>query len=388
MTQIRNLDKLAQRIIKAIQKGERMVLYADSDLDGTAALIILKEAILRLGGAPPVIFFSDRRTEEPGLIRSNLERFQNQAPALLVLIDCGISNFAEVKLAKKMGFEVALLEHHEILNKLPEAALIVDPKQEKKKTPSFDLAAVGLSFKLAERLLRDHFPRELRESFLELAALATISDMVPQTGENQPIIDEGLPLLETSLRPAIRVLFASSLVRNCQSTREIVQKVIPIINVTEKEGDLGELYLFLSASAQEAKERLDKFFQRGSDRQREIDKWLGFFQGQLFLQKEKIIFVGHADLPSAVLGAITSRLWNFFEKPTFLFKRTAKEDIGHFRTPVGLSGIKALGSCKNLLRRYGGHAMAGGFYFNSKDEESLKKCLTEFFNDKRSGLKS
>ncbi|MBI4359113.1 MAG: DHH family phosphoesterase [Candidatus Nealsonbacteria bacterium] len=385
MSKIKNLEKLARRLVKAIGAKERIVLYADSDLDGTVALLILREAILNLGGRIEKLYFSDRRREEPGLNKEALERLKVAAPALLVVLDCGISNFEEARLAKKMGFEVVMIEHHEILDRLPEAAIIVNPKQNKKEETFYHLATCGIVLRLAEELLRGRLTRELREDFLEMASLATVADMVPETGDNKNIIEEGLPLLESSWRPGLQVLLNSSVVEGCLSTRQAVRKVINIVNITDKDGDLSELYWLLTASSlPEAEERFHRFLQKGAARQVEIEKWSDEFKKDLFLKikNETIIFEGRADLPQPLLGTITSRLCDFFGKPSFIYKKTAKENVGHFRMPEGLSGIEALSRCAQLLRRYGGHAPAGGFYFQEKDTLKLKQCLIKYFQKK------
>ena len=186
---MKNLKKAVNRLLKALEKKERIIIYGDADLDGVASVIVLEEALANLGGQASRIYFSDRRREEPGLNQEALELLKDQAPALLIVVDCGISNFEEAKLAKKLGFEVLMFEHHEVLDKLPEAKIIVNPKTETKTSPFYHLATVGVVFKLIELLLKEKMTRSLRENFLELAALATIADMVPPIGENQAIVE-------------------------------------------------------------------------------------------------------------------------------------------------------------------------------------------------------
>ncbi|OHA62007.1 MAG: hypothetical protein A2117_02355 [Candidatus Wildermuthbacteria bacterium GWA2_46_15] len=393
MPEIKNLKKLANRILKAIANHERIILYADSDLDGTVALMTLKESIGNLGGDPPSLYFSDRRQEEPGLNETALDFLKDKAPALLITIDCGISNFKEVKLAKKIGFEVLMIEHHEVLDRLPEAAIIVNPKQEKGNDGFRDLATAGIAFKLAELLLGGNLSGSLREDLLGLTALATIADMVPETGENQLLVSEGLIYLENSWRPGLQALFESSVIAGRRpdislgaisrrlSTREMVHKMVTIVNITDKEGDWGEVYLLLtSRSIEEAKLRFEKFLQKGAERQVKIEAGVDEFKKIALFQKDApLIFEGKADLPQSLLGSITSRLCLSFDKPTFIYKITEKENIGHYRMPDGSSGIKAIGSCSKLVRRYGGHAAAGGFYFQEKNAERLKQCLTKYF---------
>ena len=127
--EIKNLKRAAGRIKRAIKNKEKIILYGDADLDGAASVIILKESIKNLGGKVARVYFPDREKEGYGLNQKALNLLKKEAPALLILLDCGISNFKEIKLAKKLSLKVIIIDHHEVLEKLPEAEIIIDPKQ-------------------------------------------------------------------------------------------------------------------------------------------------------------------------------------------------------------------------------------------------------------------
>ena len=196
--EIKNFKKAANRIQKAVKNKERIILYGDADLDGISSVIILKETIKSLGGMIENIYFPNRETEGYGLNEKALNFLSKLAPALFIIVDCGISNFEEVKLAKKMGFEVIIIDHHEILEKLPQASIVIDPKQKDDKYPFKQFATAGLAFKFSRLLLRKKNNQSLINNFSELAAISTISDMMPEVEEIKEIIDEGLQLLEST----------------------------------------------------------------------------------------------------------------------------------------------------------------------------------------------
>ena len=129
MNEIKNLKKAADRIKKAIKSKEKIILYGDADLDGTSSVVILEETIKNLGGKVTTAYFPDREKEGYGLNEKALDYLKPIAPALIITVDCGIGNFKEVKIAKKIGFEVIVIDHHEPLDSLPEASIVVDPKQ-------------------------------------------------------------------------------------------------------------------------------------------------------------------------------------------------------------------------------------------------------------------
>src|SRR3989338_11166622 len=150
---IKNLKEAAERIKKAVKNKGKIIIYGDSDLDGVTSVIIAKEAIKNLGGKIQAIYFPSRETEGYGISETGLNILKKYSPALLVALDCGISNFQEVKTAKKLGLEVIIIDHHEILDKLPDVKIIVDPKQKGDKYPFKQFAACGLAFLLASALL-------------------------------------------------------------------------------------------------------------------------------------------------------------------------------------------------------------------------------------------
>ena len=132
--EIKNLNKAAERIKKAIKRKERIIIYGDADMDGVSSVIILKECIMSLGrpadsGSPvSAVYFPDRETEGYGINKDALNYLKKYAPALFITVDLGIGNFEEIKLAKRLGFEVMIVDHHEVLKKLPSASIIVNPR--------------------------------------------------------------------------------------------------------------------------------------------------------------------------------------------------------------------------------------------------------------------
>ena len=178
MPKIKNLQKAASRILKAVRNKEKFIIYGDADLDGVASVIILKESIRNLGGDIVAIYFPDRETEGYGITEKGLDFLKEFSPALFITLDLGIGNFEEVKLAKKLGFEVIIIDHHQVIGKIPQAAVVVDPKRKDDSYPFKGLATAGIAFKLSEVLLKEKLTKKLRENLLELVALATIADIM------------------------------------------------------------------------------------------------------------------------------------------------------------------------------------------------------------------
>lgn len=375
--EIKNLKKTAQRILKAIKNKENIILYGDADLDGVTAVIILKETIKDLGGDVLAIYFPDREKEGYGINKEALSYLKKFAPGLLVASDCGIGNFDEVILAKKLGLEVIIIDHHEVLDRLPRASIIVDPKQKGDIYPFKGLATVGIVFKLSEILLKNKMTDLLRKNFLELVALATLADMMPQEEENKIMIEEGLFSLENSWRPGLRAFFEINEFQNSGTIRMTAQKIISALNSMEVKNHSNEGYLLLTSNSLEkaktiAKSLLEKRYQK-QIRIREITDEVE--EKALKKLDVPIIFEGDDSWPLTLAGSVASRICNLYKKPTFIFKKREIESRGAVRTPPGINSVKTMKKCSKYLLTYGGHPQAAGFTIKNENLEEFRECL-------------
>jgi single-stranded-DNA-specific exonuclease len=392
MAQIKNLKKAAQRIKKAVKGREKIILFGDADLDGTTSVLILEESIKSLGFSVEKVYFPDRNREGYGLQKSALRRLKKYSPALLVLLDCGITNFEEVKLARELGFEVIIIEHHEILDTLPEAEIIVDPKQKGDSYPFKYLATCGISFKLAEEIFGQGFPSSIRKSFLELAALGTLADKMPQRSDNEEIIAQGISLLPATARPGLRAFL--KIFSPAQYTlQEIAQRISSILQITQVKNNLTEGYILLSEpNEQRAEELVSELLEESKKRQLAVKELTESITQKLQRQEEDevIIFEAGEKIPYLLSGAVAGRLANRFKKPAFICSATGSIVRCSIRSLQGINCVEALRHCSKFLDYYGGHPPAAGFTAKRKNLPALKKCLSEYFekeiNSKKEAL--
>ena len=404
--EIKNLKKVAQRILKAVKLEEKIILYGDADLDGAAAVIILKETIKNLGGKIAAVYFPDRELEgygitEKGLnyLTKHINKLCARPAALLIVLDSGIGNFKEVVMAKKLGFEVIIIDHHQILDKLPEASIIVDPKQKGDKYPFKELATAGIAFKLSELLLKNTLPREapysppsrlrrapsmtdlMRKNFLELVALATIADMMPREEENKIFIEEGLKSLENSFRPGIKAFFAPHLslrwgVESFEDLNRKVSKIISILNVRDVENNLPASFrLLTSSSLEESEAIIEKLLEKSELRKEKIKKIMERIEEKISKQTAPIVFEGSSDWEFTLMSSVASIICQRYQKPTFIFKKLEKESSGTVRTPAGIDSVSLMKKCKKYLLTYGGHSLASGFRVKNENLKKFKECL-------------
>jgi len=384
MTEIKNLKKVAERILKAIKKKEKIILYGDTDLDGVASIVILKEAIKNLEGEIAAFYFPDREKEGYGITNTALTYLKKLSPALLIASDLGISSFKEVVRAKKMGFEVIIIDHHEILDKLPKANIVVDPKQKGDKHPFKKFATCGIIFRLSKLLFKNKMPESLKKGFLELTALATIADMMPQEKENKIFIEEGLKSLEHSWRPGIRAFFqvSPSPYRDKNvSLIEKVSKIISILNVRDVEKTLPAGFRLLSGSSlSEAKKIIVKLLTKHDLRRGKIKEIIEEIEKRISKKTEPIIFEGDKEWDLSLISLAASILSAKFKKPAFIYKKIKDESQGTVRAPKGINVVSLMKTCKKYLLTYGGHPSAAGFRIKNKNLEKFKNCLIKYYN--------
>ena len=382
MTEIRNLKKTAQRIEKAIKSKEKILLFSDSDLDGVTSFIVLEETIKSLGGKIEDFYFFGRTLEEMyGLNKDALKYFKKSAPALLITLDCGITSFEEIETANKLGLETIVIDHHQVLNKLPNASIVVDPKQKEDKYPFKELAAVGIVCHLSRLLFKNKWNTEIKKSIMELTALGTLADMMKISDDNEVFIKQGVPSLINSHRPAFEALL-DIIDKDKYSPNEVIRKIISILNITEIKNHIPQSYSFLTCPDKSlCKKTIEKLCEQNKERRLRVKDITEIIGEKIDEQwPVSVIFEGSKDYSLSTTGALSSRICNKFKKPCFIFEKGDKISKGSVRTPKGIDSVKAMKQCSNLLEVFGGHAQASGFTIKNENLKKFQDCLSKYFS--------
>lgn len=381
---IKNIEKASERIKKAVANNERIILYGDSDLDGISSVVILEEAIKNLGGHIDCAFFPDRENDGYGINLKALDMLKDKVPAVLITLDLGIGNIKEVDIANKMGFEVIIIDHHESLEGKPSASIIVDPKQDDDKYPFKGLANVGVTYNLCLELIGKNISKSLKNSFLELAALGTISDMVPQVEQNQEIIEEGLRSLKNTFRPALRAFL--DIIGNGEVFEGSLPKIISALNAAESVKFKNESYFLLtSSSIIECKEIAESLLNKNKQKQTLVQNIVKEVERRISKKDDdNIIFEGDPSWKLTLAGSVASIICNKYNKPSFIFKKMDKESCGSVRNPKGTNSVDAMKSFDKFLMTYGGHANASGFRIKNENLDKFKDCLNNYFMEPKS----
>jgi single-stranded-DNA-specific exonuclease len=379
MSSIKNLIAVSERIKKAVKNGERIIIYGDSDMDGIASTVILEEAIKSLGGSVFLTMFPDRETDGYGVNQNAIRVLRGKSPALFITLDLGISNALEVDQLNELGFSVIVIDHHQPPDRLPQAELVIDPKQPGDASEATHLANVGITFLLCQELLGRDFSGQLKKSFLELTALATISDMVPQIKENKMFIEEGLRSLKDTFRPALRAFL--DLLGEGEVFSGGLWRVLSALNAAESKNFENESYqLLVSPDAAACRDLANDLLSRSAYKQMKIKEIVEEVERRIARKKdEPIIFEGDPSWRLVLAGSAASVLYSKHNKPTFIFKKGESESYGSVRSPQGKNSVEAMKSCQDLLITYGGHPQASGFRLKNENVEEFKKCLRTFF---------
>ncbi len=379
MLKIKNIEKAAERIKKAVQNKERIILYGDSDLDGISSVVILEEAIKSLGGHVDCAFFPDRENDGYGINLRALEMLKDKAPALFITLDLGIGNVKEINIANEMGFEVIIVDHHETLAGIPNASIIVDMKQPSDDYPFKGLANVGVTYNLCMELLGDKISQNLKNSFLELAALGTIADMVPQIEQNQEIIEQGLRSLKNTFRPALRAFL--DILGNGEVFEGSLPKIISALNAAESVNFENESYALLTCSdKQKCKKIAEMLLNKNFNKQMQIKNIVQEVERRIAQKPDQaIIFEGDPAWRLTWAGSVASIMCSKYEKPVFIYKKMDKESCGSVRNPKDTNSVDAMKTCCDFLLTYGGHACASGFRIKNENLNKFEGCLNNFF---------
>ncbi len=399
-----NLQTAVDRILRAIDLGEKIVLFGDYDVDGVTSLALLGE-MLGAYGAMPDLFLPLRMEEGYGLSRESVERCRElYRPQLLIAVDCGTSSIDEIAALKKFGVDVIVLDHHEPKSALPDCVAIVNPKLATQKLDGLKpsslkceretadyLCSVGIVFKLCHALLKTRLLRDFDlKSQLDLVALGTVADIVPLYRENRILVRAGARQIAKSPRPGLRKLMEIAAVRPPIATEDIGFRLGPRLNAAGRL-DTAEkaLRLLLTKDEQEATELAQLLDTQNRQRQSVEKEILAAAEEQISKECDPVaqaaIVVGARGWHPGVLGIVASRIARKHHRPTVIVGFD-DEGIGKGsgRSIEGFSLVKALAECSASLEKFGGHEMAAGLTISEKNFPSFVEMFRRVARDRLS----
>ena len=362
-----NMPAAIDRILRALENGERIVLYGDYDVDGVTSLAILS-GLLKAYGADVECFLPMRMEEGYGLSREGVARcVQTLRPQLLIAVDCGTASVTEIGALQVAGVDVVVFDHHEAQAQLPDCFALVNPKL---GDTYHYLCSAGLVFKVCHALLkRRPLPGYDLKDSLDLVALGTVADLVPLVEENRILVRRGSRVVAQSGRPGVRALMEVSGVKAPVRPVDIGYRLGPRLNAAGRLGTAqAALELLTTSDEARARELAVSLDQQNRERQTVEQRTLleaqtqldTLWQGAAPLQHAAIV-VGSRGWHPGVLGIVASRLMRSHHRPTLVIGFDEKGvGKGSGRSIQGLSLVGALTQCAPLLDKFGGHEMAAG----------------------------
>jgi single-stranded-DNA-specific exonuclease len=361
LSRMADADRALDRIDLAIARGERIAIWGDYDADGMTAIVVWALALRRLD-ADPIRYVPSRLSEGYGLSASGLEALAAEGVRLVVTCDCGVSNAAEVEVARRLGMDVVVTDHHLPPAELPRAAAVVDPHRSDCQYPDPDLTGAGLSYKLAAALLARHGAPT--DGLAAVAAIGTVADLAPMTGESRAIVQLGLAELAATDHAGLRALLRRSCETPGQPTgRDLAFGVVPRINAAGRIADV-ELALRLlletdAAAAEALADELELVHERRRALTREaVDSARARTAGDS--GTAPLVLRDDAWAPGLV-GLVAGRLADALARPVAAATLVGDEVRGSVRAPLDFHVAAGLEACASHLTKRGGHAAAGGF---------------------------
>ena len=378
-----DMDAACQRIWQAIDNGETIAVFGDYDVDGVTATALLYQHLKGMGATVKCMLPS-REGDGYGLSKNAIQSMHNKGCTLIVTVDNGISAVEEADFAASLGMDLIITDHHLPPETLPKAVAVVDPRREDDHSPFKGLCGAGVAFKLCAAL-DGCPPEEMLDYCGDLAAVGTVADVMPLTGENRTLVRSGLHQLQNTDRPGLEALLEEVGLTGKPVTAENVSYAIaPRINAAGRmDSAVTALQLVLCEDPDRAEELARKLNEINARRQ-EIELQI-FNAAQELLEQEperledRVMLLWGRDWHPGVIGIVASRLVERTGRPVIVVTIDANgEGKGSGRSVQGFNLHACIGSCADLLVRYGGHAMAAGLSVREENLPELRRRLNEW----------
>ena len=376
-----DMEAAAACINTALDDGSRICIYGDYDCDGVTATVILYSYLLEMGA--DVTYRIPERDEGYGLNVDAVHAMHEDGVELIVTVDNGITAIAEAELIADLGMTLVITDHHQPLETLPKAAAIVDAHRADDTSPFHDLCGAGVALKLVAALDGGDTAMAL-EQFGELAAIATIADVVNLSGENRYLVQLGLRLLANTERVGLLALLEKSgLLGKSFTSTSVAFGIAPRINAAGRFGSpKTAVELLLCEDPDEAAELAEELERRNQARKAEEVRILEEIAEQAAenprLLKERVLVFAGEGWHHGVIGIAASRLEEQFGKPTILITLEGDRARGSMRSFGAFSAFRCLHACRELLSRYGGHPGAGGFSLPTEHVERFRQAVQQY----------
>lgn len=362
------------RISEAINRKEKIIVYSDYDADGLSATAIMWETLTDLG-AQVMPYVPHRVKEGYGLSTGAIDGLSAQGVSLIITVDHGVTAVKQVEHAKKLGVDIVITDHHVLPQIPPKSYALVH---------STDLCGAGVAWRLAWELA-NQLKGEIRDkmlSRLELAAIATVADLVPLLAANRAIVKLGLEKISKSTRPGIIALMKATGMSGPVGTYEIGHIIAPRINAMGRiEHGLDALRLLCAKNNKQAEE-MAKFLTKTNSRRQDLTTQAISLAMEMVMDNQPLGVIAHSDWHEGVIGLVASRLVESFNKPMIVISKGEIFSKGSARSIAGFNIVEAIRASSELLVDAGGHPMAAGFTIKTKHIEVFRNQINAYAKER------
>lgn len=380
---LKDMDKAAARITRAVDNMEKIAVYGDYDADGVTSTAMLY-SYLETRGADVIFYIPQREGEGYGMNIGAVEYLKEQGVSLIVTVDNGISSVQEVARANELGIDVVVTDHHRPQEILPDAVAVVDAYRPDDTSPYKHFSGVGIAFKLLMALEDGAGDVEdLLEAYSDLAAIGTIGDIVPLTGENRTLIRAGLERLSQSDRPGVQALLENAgIAGKALTSTNVAFTLVPRINATGRMGAPERAVRLLISGYEEEAEVLSEEICADNEERRRVEAEIAEaafadIEAKGYM-KDRVVVVDGENWHHGVIGIVASRVTERCGKPCMIISRGETEAKGSGRSIEGFSLFEAICACGDLLIKFGGHPMAAGITLKSENIEAFRKRINRY----------
>lgn len=376
--EIKDMDKLVERVDIAIKNKEKICIYGDYDVDGITSITILYQFLTNLG-AQVMYYLPDRLIEGYGLNNNALNEIKSKGVSLVITVDCGITAIEETKYANEIGLDMCITDHHECSEELPNAIAIVNPKRHDSTYSFRVLAGVGVAFKCITALSKKYnLDKEEYLKYLDIVSIGTISDIVPLVGENRIISRYGLNMMKNTNNIGLRALLKLISPKEIDSMM-VSFSMAPRINACGRMGNASAAVKLLLEKDEKIAERIANELDELNTERKNVETAI-FDSAMKQIENNKIdsrnsIVLYDESWHNGVIGIVASRLVNIYYKPVILLTKEHGIIRGSGRCPQGFSLYDALTECKDNVTQFGGHELAAGL---SLTEEMIPNFIEAF----------
>lgn len=378
-----DMDKATERILSAVDNGEKIVVYGDYDVDGITATSVLYKFLKKIG-ADVEFYIPDRMSEGYGVNVIAVNKLIKKGVKLFVTVDCGITSVGEVEFAKTIGADFVITDHHTCKEEIPRAVAVINPKRPDSSYGFDALAGVGVAFKLVLALCI-RLGLDTKAAFMEyadLVAIGTIADVVSLLGENRVIVERGINALANTSNPGIKALLeVAGLGGKTPDSQSVAFGLSPRLNAAGRMANAGiAVELLTEENPQRAMEiavHLDQLNRKRQDIEKKIYQE-ALLQAESFTQEQSVYVLSSHNWHSGIIGIVASKLSELFYRPCILISIEDGKGKASGRSIEEMNLFDALSHCEELLTAFGGHSQAAGLSISEENIDAFRTKINEY----------